>query len=257
MEFETLSLDLASDKTTPAVRVAPDSDALGAHVARIAQALDLAGLKGTIAVVGGANDFDTDEFGAVRKKVAGLLSQVADVAAARHLAVIDGGTAHGIMRLMGEARAGQGGGFPLVGVVPEGRVSWAGRPEGQGGLTRIDAHHSAIVLVETDTWGGESDTLAALVHALAGDQPRLEVVVNGGDVTLRDVLAFLKHGSTGKVIVLAGTGRLADDIAAAIGAGRSDNPDFKVLLDSGRVDVVPLDISPADFSAHLTALFAS
>lgn len=247
MTTEPVTLEVEPGISVPAAQVAPG------EVSGVASALKLPAVRGAVAVVGGAKEFDTPEFEAVRAQVARLLAELAELAAAQGLAVVDGGTPHGVMRLMGAARAGQGGGFPLIGVVPLGRVTWAGRAEGEGGGTALEPRHSAFVLVESDQWGGESSTLAALVHALAGERAALEVVINGGDVTLLDVGAFLEQGERGDVVAIAGSGRLADDVVAAAG-GEARDAALRVFIETGRVRTFPLGSAQGAFTDTLGEL---
>src|SRR4051812_35196991 len=77
-------------------------------------ALGLVDEAPVIVVVGGAARMGDDETGRVRAAFVEAVVPAADAAGA---VVVDGGTAVGVMRLMGEARTARDAGFPLVGVV--------------------------------------------------------------------------------------------------------------------------------------------
>ncbi|MGY1670311.1 hypothetical protein [Geodermatophilus sp. SYSU D00710] len=129
-------------------------------------------------------------------------------------AVVDGGTDAGIMRAIGRARSAGGGGFPLVGVAAEGTVAVGNGDQPAGGDTaELEPHHTHVILVPGSSWGDESPWLAAVASAVAGEEASATLVVNGGEITYTDVEQSLAAGRP--VLVLAGTGRAADAIAAA------------------------------------------
>jgi hypothetical protein len=247
MSWQTFTLTLAGGATARAVQIAPEADLAG-----LAEALALPPMQGTIAVVGGAKGFDAPEFDGARRDVDRLLAELADFAAEKKLAVIDGGTPYGVMRLLGQARVARGGGFPLVGVAPLGRVTWADRPKGEGGETPLEANHSAFVLVKADKWGDEAETLAAVAHALGDGQPTLEILVNGGEVSRHDTWAYLRRG--GALITLQGSGRFADELALALKQGHSGDETVQATLDTGRVHAFALDSVAGAFAARLESL---
>jgi hypothetical protein len=222
-------------------------------------------------MVGGAASFDKPDYEAIRAQVKILLHEIARVALRYRLALVDGGTPYGVMRLMGEVCYAHGGKIPLVGVAPSGKVRWQ---SGKGGidyaktwvggdlrkmleheqsLTPLDENHTAFVLVEANEWGDEVEMLAAVAHELAAHQAAIEILINGGQVTRRDVLAYLRKG--GKVIVVEGSGRFADEVAGAIRAGFSHDPHLKEVLNhSKNIHLFPLNEPPAAFTALLMGL---
>jgi hypothetical protein len=237
MSLTAFTLTLDSGATARAVQVPPDADLSG-----LAEALALPPCNGTLAVVGGAAGLDDPEFRMLRAQVRRLLDDLVHLAKANRLAVIDGGTPFGVMRLLGQARADLGGRFPLIGVAPLGKVTWPDRPSGEGDQTPLDPHHSAFVLVETDDWGGEADTLAAVACTLAGEQPTVEILIEGGEVARRDVWAYLQRG--GQVVAIEGSGRFADDLAGALRRGHSDDLTMRAMLATGRVYLFSLNSPP-------------
>ena len=247
MPLAAFTLTLDNGVTAPAVRVPPGGDLSG-----LAGALALPTCCGAVALLGGASRFDVPEYRGIRAQVSRLLAELADLAASRGVLIIDGGTPFGVMRLIGQARADQGGGFPLVGVAPAGQVTWAGLSSGAGGETALDVNHSAFVLVEADNWGDEGGTLVAAAYTLAGDHPVLGILINGGDIARWDVWVYLQRG--GKLVVIEGSGRFADAVAAAVREGRSDDPMMQTVLATGRVHLFPLSSPSGAFAPWLRRL---
>lgn len=158
-------------------------------------------------------------------------------------AVVDGGTDSGVMKVMGQQRDAVGGRFPLIGVAAEGTIVVPGRAAPvTGDAVQLEPHHTHIILVPGDSWGDESPWLAQVADTIAGDHPSVTLVVNGGEITYGDVSRSLARGRP--VLVLAGTGRTADAIAAAA-AGQTDEPRAAQIAASPLTRIVPLN----DFSA--------
>ena len=85
----------------------------------------------------------------------------------------------------------------------------------------LEPHHTQVILVPGDAWGDESPWLSRVAAAIADGRPSLTLVVNGGQITYDDIEHSLRAGRP--VIILAGTGRTADAIAAAA-HGRAEDP---------------------------------
>jgi hypothetical protein len=136
-------------------------------------------------------------------------------------AVIDGGTAFGVMALMGQARRCTGARFPLIGIAPQGVVTIdTGEPDppigtdgkdSKDGKARLDADHTHFMLVPGDGWGDESPWISAVADRLARGRGTLMLVAAGGEITRLDVMHRLRTG--GRVLVLAGSGGTADRLA--------------------------------------------
>lgn len=247
MSLKPLVLTFSKGAQVAAVRVAPHTDLSG-----LLEALGIAPPNGTIAVVGGAAGLDTPEMEDVRNTLKPLLVELAAFAAVHQLAVIDGGTSSGAMRLLGEVRTARGRDFPLIGVAPLGKVTWGSHPLEKRAGTPLDANHSGFVLVEADEWGEEVHTLAAVAHKLAGDGPKLEVLVNGGAISRHDVLSYLQMG--GHVIVIEGSGRFADELATALRHGQSNDSHLRAILQTKRVSLFPLNSPPGTLTRRLADL---
>jgi hypothetical protein len=139
----------------------------------------------------------------------------------RNAAVVDGGTDSGVMRAIGRARDVAGGRFPLVGVAAEGTVVIPGHLSSPADAVELEPHHTHIVLVPGHSWGDESPWLAQVADVIAGGRPSATLVINGGEITYDDIAQSLVRRRP--VLVLAGTGRTADAIAAAA-AGQHAEP---------------------------------
>jgi len=214
------------------------------HVERLADLesalleLGLAGGRPTIVVAGGAGGVAEPELDRLRP----LFTQLALAAARLGAAVVDGGTDAGVMRLLGRARVEQGGSFPLVGVAARSLVVQPGTAV-EGDRAPLEPNHSHVVLVPGERWGDETPWLVRVADCVAGGCPSLTLLVNGGDVALEEVAASVAAGRP--VLVVAGSGRAADGVAAA-SSGIVAGPRARDLAASELVHVAEL----GDDSGH-------
>jgi SLOG in TRPM, prokaryote len=166
-------------------------------------------------------------------------------------AIVDGGTDSGVMKVMGRIRAALGARFPLVGVAAEGTVLLPGtssRPD----AAALEPHHSQVILVPGRNWGDESPWLSRVAAAIADGQPSLTLVVNGGQITYDDIGHSLQAGRP--VIILAGTGRTADTIAAAA-RGEAGDPKAAQAAAAPGTQIVCLD-DPQALRAAIESILA-
>ena len=178
------------------------------HLPKALQQLDLPPHRPVLVLVGGAGYLENED------ALESLFTALARVAEEVGAIVVDGGTDAGVMCLMGRARAATRGTFPLVGVAPRGRVRLPDEPPAaDDDRVPVEPHHTHLILVPGNAWGDESPYLARVATLLAGNAPSVTVLVNGGEVARQDVEHSLAEGRP--VIVVAGTGRLADELAAA------------------------------------------
>ncbi|WP_270888837.1 hypothetical protein [Pedococcus sp. 5OH_020] len=177
-------------------------------------ALALAGLgppRPVVVVVGGASGLGDANL----ERLAPLFADGLVPALERAGAIaVDGGTNAGVMRLLGEARLAQSRSFPLVGVTAEGTVRLPGDAQAKRDASDLEPHHSHFILVPGAEWGDESVWIALTATHLANGSPSMTVLVNGGDIAYADALRSVQAGRP--LVVVAGTGRAADEIAAAI-----------------------------------------
>jgi SLOG in TRPM, prokaryote len=208
-----------------------------------------------LVLVGGAGGMSQEH---LSQTAAVMSDQVVPVLARLGAAVVDGGTDSGVMRAIGQARAAAGADFPLIGVAAEGTVSADTGDGGEGTVSAdtgdggegtvsadtgdggedIEPRHSHVILVPGDSWGDESPWLADVADAVAGTAPSVTLVINGGQITYDDIARSLERHRS--VVVLAGTGRTADDIAAAAD-GDGEDSRARQIAGSALTRVVDVD----------------
>ncbi|MFD8098390.1 hypothetical protein ACFV24_02540 [Nocardia fluminea] len=179
----------------------------------IDETLTQAGLpvgRPVVVVVGGAGGLATDPNGTLARL---LRQHIVPLVQRLDATVVDGGTDAGVMRIMGDARATVGATFPLIGVAARGTVLVPGEPAPKSDAAPLEPGHSTIILVPGEEWGDESAWIAAVATTLAQGYGSVTVLINGGSIAYTDVLHSLAVGRP--VVVLAGTGRTADEIADA------------------------------------------
>jgi hypothetical protein len=106
------------------VRASPEEEA-----APLLRALGREQPRALLLLLGGADAMAPESEARLRQLFSRGLATAADESGAL---VMDGGTHTGIMALMGLGMAGRARRASLLGVVPEGRITWPGRPAGAG-----------------------------------------------------------------------------------------------------------------------------
>lgn len=198
------------------------------------RALDIGVHRPVLVLVGGAGGMTPEHLAATEEILQERIIPALDLWRA---AVVDGGTDSGIMRVMGQSRAAAGAHFPLVGVAAEGTVILPGKAPAAGAAP-LESSHTHVVLVPGDAWGDESPWLSRVATAIADGQPSLTLVINGGQITYDDIDHSLQAGRP--VVVVAGTGRTADAIAASARGDTEDSRAEMVAADPG-TRIVPLN----------------
>ncbi len=176
----------------------------------ISRALNTARPGALVVLVGGAGGISLGEMQSLRPLFVNVLAPLAQSLGA---VVVDGGTDAGVMRLMGQARSEIGAEFPLIGVAAAGTVALPGGEPFRPKASPLESHHTHFVLVPGSEWGDESPWLDRMANSLARRCPRITVLINGGNISRKDVENSL--ASKRPVLVVAGTGRLADELGAA------------------------------------------
>jgi hypothetical protein len=173
----------------------------------VAEALELPASSGVLLLSGGAGGMSEE----LLDQLSPLFTVVAEVLVQKQVTIIDGGTQAGVMALMGEALAKAGQTAPYIGVLP---AHAEVEPGGPCGEDILEPHHSHFVLIESDEWGSESRIMSDLATYLSVQSPSLVLLVNGGEIALKDIEWNVRQGR--EIVVVAGSGRLADEIAEAM-----------------------------------------
>lgn len=196
--------------------------------------------KALIIVTGGAVGLDE----ALKSRLAQLFSRgIARAAATTEALILDGGTQAGVMALMGQGVADRGRKSILLGVAPAGRVTYPGGPA-EGSIedgAPLDPNHSHFVLVKSDEWGGETDTMFEVAKVLAKGIPVVTILANGGATAKDEVLRSVQQGWP--VLVIEGSGRLADEIATLWKKKPPFIEDWMMaeIIADGDIHLLPLD----------------
>ena len=206
--------------------------------AAVAEALELPTSSGVLLLSGGASLMSEE----ILDRLSPLFTAIGETLAQEQITVIDGGTQAGVMALMGEALAKAGRTAPYIGVLPAHAEVEPGGPYGEDIL---EPHHSHFVLIESDEWGSESRIMCDLATYLAAQAPSLVLLVNGGEISLQDIEWNVRQGR--EIVVLAGSGRLADEIAEAVCQPERKTRDrIAAVAREGRLTLFNLSASPAE-----------
>ena len=176
-----------------------------------------------LVVVGGASKLSDADFNRVQKLFIEVLAPLAEEL---RLFVVDGGTDAGVMRLIGHARAYISGTFPLIGVAPTGLVTLPDQRPPHPDASPVEPNHTHCLLIPGNQWGDESPWIADVASVLSNGLPSVAVLINGGQVTWKD--ASCNVDKKRPIVVIAGSGRTADDMAAVLRGKRA--PDQQAHL---------------------------
>ncbi|MBI3160842.1 MAG: hypothetical protein HYZ26_14680 [Chloroflexi bacterium] len=201
--------------------------------AEIAARLGLRPQRPLVVVMGGAAKLAPDDRARLERHIhEGLAPAMLRTGAA----VIDGGTDSGIMGMLNAALAGLGFPGPYVGVAPAGVTSLPGEHDEHA--YPFGGHHTHIVQVEGQAFGEERRPLFALAEFLSAGQRSLGVLANGGSGAEKEVLENVRQGR--EVVLLRGSGRLADELAEAIDTPHQARPAIHQMAALGRL--TPFDL---------------
>lgn len=242
----SFTINFGNDRTAPVLKLMADQD--------LGTALSVIGLRENrpvLVVIGGASLISDEDLQRLQR----LFSEVlAPLAQEWGLIVADGGTDAGVMRLMGNAREEISGTFPLVGVSPDGLVKLPDAGSISTELTDLESHHTHFFLVPGKQWGDESRWLAEIASQMAGHYPSVTVLINGGSITLVDARENLRVHRP--LIVIEGTGRLADEIAKAVNHPEQEiRREVANLTEIGEITLFGLEFSFNQFKEILRKKF--
>lgn len=203
------------------------------------QLLGLDREQSVIVIVGGAGGMTGEDIA----KVQGFFEKyLLPFARQKNAAIIDGGTSSGVMAAIGLARKLTGDSLPLIGVVARGIENIE---------TMLEPNHTHFILCPGDNWGDESEWIAAAASALAGSQPSVTIMINGGKIAWKDARLNIKYGRP--VLVAEGSGRTADVIATT-STGTAFDPDAIAILRTGKAHVANFFKAPERFIEKLNDL---
>lgn len=216
----------------------------------LVETLNLNAPRPVLVIVGGASKIspeDMDRLALLFKEV------VAPVAERLQVVVVDGGTDSGVMQLIGQARSAIQGTFPLIGVSAIGTVNCPGLTCDNADAADLEPNHSHFILVPGDNWGDESHWIADTARIISGATPSCTIVVNGGEITWKDVAQSVEDQR--QTIVLEGSGRAADELAAELHDEPADDR-AAPLVASGLLQAINIDHDPKTLETLLEKLLA-
>jgi hypothetical protein len=154
--------------------------------------------------------------------------------------VVDGGTDSGVMRAIGRVRRDSREPFPLIGVIARGVAHQ--HADATSAHTLVEGNHTNIIVVPGRTWGDEVPWLGRITTAISKTQPSVTLLVNGGEIAYQDMRDSLRRDRP--VVVLAGSGRTADEVAAAADGPGTGPTAARQLAASPLTIVVPYGDGP-------------
>jgi hypothetical protein len=187
-----------------------------------------------LVLVGGAAGLSTVDVDLLRSLFVEVLAPLAEELDA---SVVDGGTDSGVMRFMGQAHSEIGATFSLIGVAAVGTVALPSVSNSSHDAALLEPNHTHFILVPGSEWGDESQWIACTASALTEGMSSVTVLVNGGETAWEDVYQSVRVHRP--VISIAGTGRTADVLAAAL-RGESTEERAVRLSASGLIKAVDL-----------------
>ena len=210
--------------------------------AAIVASLNLPACSRLLLISGGAGQMSPE----MMEHLSDLFAVVGEVVAKYNATVIDGGTQSGVMQLMGEALAKTGKSITQIGVLPA--YAEAG-PKLQA-EDILEPHHSNFVLVEGYMWGDEVETMYKLANYFSTRVPSVTLLINGGAIALHEIEWNVRQGR--EVVVLAGSGRLADEIAEAIRYPESNVRDrIATIIREGHITIFDIASPPQELGRLL------
>lgn len=232
-KLETFTIQYPNGKTPSAVRVTRSTNA-----DLIVEALNLPRPVPSIFISGGAGNMDMSTANLTRTTIEDGLSRFLQEGG---ISLIDGGTSTGVMSLIGLARQRRNYTFPLIGIAPEKVVYYPSHtPDNR--LADLDAFHSHFVLTDGDDFGAESDMIVQVALALSGHGAKktLGFVINGGEIVRTEIHRVSIERPEIPLLILEGSGRFADELAAAKKSGTSADDKIKDILREGNLHIISI-----------------
>jgi hypothetical protein len=240
--MKPIAIDFPNGNRARALYVSQDAAAK-----QIIDALELPRPRALLVLNGGTAEMEAE----LQAQLGHLLQDgLARIAAEQQITLITGGTNAGIFSLLGHGLAKWGRPAPCIGVAVARLVTWPGRipwwlprwlfDRSHGSL---EPHHTHFALTDGDHWGAETKTMFALAAALSEGVPSVAVLASGGLIARDETLHNVRQGR--EIIVIANSGRLADEIAAAI-TGDTETPDHEIaaIVRDGRTTLFNIADGP-------------
>ena len=220
----------------------------------LVRALGIPQPKSLIMIVGGAGRMDKHDHANLMRL---FKDGIAHIAATLHALLIDGGTQSGVMELIGQGVAQQSSRPALLGISPAGIITYPGKTLHQAESEQIplDPNHSHFVLVDTNEWGGETETMYELAKVYSQRCPSVAILVNGGEIARNEVLYNVRQRRP--IIVIEGSGRFADEIVRSLSNESSPYSDLDLteIMNQGKLYVFPIAGSALKLEQLIQRLF--
>lgn len=164
-----------------------------------------------IVLMGGATKLSSTDASFQNEQIKkGLAQAIIEIGAN----VIDGGTDSGVMGLLNTSLAELNFEGNYIGIAPNSKVYMPDENPPEGETYPLGHFHSHFVLVEGPDFGAELPVMYALIEALSVNQTSIGLLANGGYGAQMEVAENVRQGR--EVIVLSGSGRLADKLTLAL-----------------------------------------
>lgn len=248
--YKTFTIQFTDTVFAPAINIPPQG-----NVQAIIAQFGLSTPRPVLFLSGGASLMAQEDIDRTRLLIEDGIARFAEE---NSVVVLDGGTEAGIMQMLGEARQKYSYKFPLIGIAPRLKISYPSfdNPDSEA---KLQSGHSHFVLVESDDWGAESQTIVDLTRGIAKDQPMMGILINGGQIAEQDIyLATSKKSASHRtipILVLEGSGRKADELSTAFKSGHAATKIIKAIIDGGDIRITGLNEGAEAMRKHLNAHF--
>ena len=222
----------------------------GSDPAAAATALQLPTGRPVVVVNGGTSPLPSG----VQLALGELLAGVAAVAVDDGATLVTGGTHAGVFALLGAALARLDGPYVCVGVAPGNATVWPGKhaqtEASEDEHIPLEAHNTHFVVVDGVGWGGETPMLLDLTSVLSAPAPSVVLLAGGGDIAATELIGHLR--AERPVIVLKGSGRLADQVVAVLSTQTAVAGALGEITErAGLVEICDLHAGPAALRLRL------
>jgi hypothetical protein len=240
--YEPFTIQFENGHTAVAVRSPIHGDR-----AKVAEALDLGELNTACFISGGAGGMSPQEMERTRPLIEDGLARFAEEYA---VAIIDGGTDSGVMKMVGDVRQARGYHFPLIGIAPIGAVQFPGYTNEKG--YPINSGHSHFVFTDGAEFGSESEMIARLPHAIAGGGQVFGIIINGGEIVRQETYdRAMSPDVAVPLLVMAGSGRFSDILARSLRGEPTEDDKVRGILQKSDVRLIAVEYGPGPLYAEL------